>query len=413
MERTNRPYLLEKKSGAKDILIRIHHFYEAKLDDFGGAHKCEVGISHVDEDWMLPVEAKFCQKSYANQPGYYDGGSDAFTDVDGSTYEPLMSHHEMGHATGCFDDYTYSLEDGADTYGGLSSFDQPYTAPGGPYSLDRLATMYHCRVPRMRDFWHFVNWVNDLAPAGQALERFIKDTKFKMTYDAGAAGVIELDLDNAKYRDTCKPIDKQNFVLPAAGTGKADLLLYRLGGGETARTIDPNPDPAHVMNPRHIFDGILVVRTKLAVKFIDDTYGWTKNFKENWMQQSLKKPITDLNTYYLECNAANDFKKTLLIFMPFFSIYTGAAPAGAHFNVEVKFYYHPSHVPPLPHRATFNVAGSTLQVDNDVDTSKIMRHIFGKAAAGALVKADFNAVKDWLGDAGVANGTFSIKDLPA
>jgi hypothetical protein len=436
MNRTNRPYLLEKKSGTVDILMRLYHFYEAKLDAAGGKHKCIVRVCNTDEDWMMPDNAKFCEKSYQGQTDYYGGaGTDAKTkDIDGSTYAPLANHHEMGHATGLWDDYMYneSLQKQAhpwttyQTFFGIPGFEHPYTAPGGPYSVDFISTMAECRNPRMRDFWHFVNWVNDESgdATNKKLKPFLKKTTFKMSYKytkGGSDKVIELDLWDSKYRDPNKPChDSTNFVFTAANAnGKADLLLYRLGGGETARNIDPKhkDNRNHVMNPRHIFDAILVVRHKVALKFIDDTGSWTVNSYENWMKRWIQKPLVDLNKYYFECSRDNPNKKILMIFVPHFKVYdapkptptdwTVALPADAHFNVVVKENGGNS----------FSTAGRTINVDDNVDKNKILKYMIGKSTAGNVAKADFIGVGGWLKSellSSVAGGGwYTTKDLPA
>lgn len=434
MSRTNRPYLLEKKSGTDDILIRLYHFYEAKIDDAGGKHKCIVRMCVTDEDWMAPTEAKFCQASYQGQTDYYGGaGTDAKTkDLDGSTYAPLMHHHEMGHATGLRDDYMYNefVRKQSNpwttrhTFFGLPGFEHPFTAPGGPYSIDYISTMSECRNPRMRDFWHFVNWINDEASdaTNKKLQPLVTKSAFKMTYkyqkDA-KENVIELDLWDAKYRDPNKAAhEKIDFVFKTGANGKSDLMLYRLGGGETASMIDPkhSSNRNHVMNPRIVFDGILVVRTKIAMKFVDDTNNWNVNSMENWIKRWVQKPLTDLNKYYFLCSRDHVFKNVLMIFIPHFRVYEApqptptdwhtALPGDSHFNITVKENGGNS----------FATAGKTINVDDAVDKNKILKYILGKTTAGGVGRADFNSVALWLKNetlAGVSGGGFfDTKDLP-
>ncbi len=103
MTRTNRPYLLEKKDGATDIIIKPYCHYEAKLvtDEAnfkgpGGKHNCRVEVSKVVGAWMQPALAKFHVANYQAEAGYY--GSDAYLDVDGST---LYSSHESSRIRPC------------------------------------------------------------------------------------------------------------------------------------------------------------------------------------------------------------------------------------------------------------------------------------------------------------------------
>lgn len=433
MDRTNRPYLLEKKSGSKEILIRLYHFYEAKLDGHGGGHKCIVRVAKADEDWMMPTEAKFCEASYQGQPDYYGGaGTDAATkDIDSSTYPPLMNHHEMGHATGLFDDYMYNEENKKSshpwtsyhTYFGLPSFQQPYTAPGGPYYCDYISTMAECRNPRMRDFWHFVNWINDESgdDNNKKLKPFLDNTKFKLTYKykkGGADKIIELELWNNKYRNPNKPAyEKSGFQFVNTEEGKADLLLYQLGGGETASMIDPRHknNRNKSMSPRIIFQGIIVIRHKIGVKIIDAGPSWTVNDISTWIKRNLQKPLEDLNKYYFICSKnGSDFKNVLLLFNPHFKIYDApvpapsnnwktAAPADSNFNVIVT----------VNAGNNFNAAGKNMQVENNVDKNKITSYLLGKKPSGAITKNDLIPIGEWLKSTlGVMDGSFNINDLP-
>ena len=409
MERSNRPYLLTKATGSKDILIRPFHFFEAKLDGRGGKHKAVVRVSRDSGAWMMPEEAKFEQRAYQPIAGYYSGveapaDGDTVQDVDGAQYTPFTSNHEFGHATGCFDDYMYSLKDGDDTYFGLAGYSQPYTAPGGPYSDDMLARMFHNRSPRMRNIWHFVNWVND--QAGLDLDDFLDSTQFKMKYDytsGGAARTIELDLRNKvhnarvrHYRDTCNPtFSNSNFVFRAGQAGRGDLLVYKTGG-ETSHTLDPI----------HVFDAILVVRSNLQMNFKSGFFrwlagrGWNTERRRNWLVQFLKLPIAGLNRYYLESSdAANDFHKTLLLFKPFFCL--GSPPAGhsSHFEIEVT----------RDNSRDFETDEHEIECGSNVDPDRILKYIYGKNTAGDLAANDFSRIAEWLGGATVADGNFTVR----
>ncbi len=280
----------------------------------------------------------------------------------------------------------------------------------------------------MRDFWHFVNWINDESgeTANKKLKPFLAGTIFKLSYKfkKGADDkILELDLWDTKYRDTCKPsYERDNFGFDG-GTGKTDLLLYRLGGGETANTLDPKQKdtPARVMNPRLVFDGIVVVRMKLAFKFEDDTHVWDVNGISTWIKQFVQKPLTDLTQFYWECSRDHAFKRIIMLFVPHFTVYDApipappgdwvtAVPADSHFNFTVKA--NPGKAP-----AAFNGAGKNISVDYDVDKSTVTRYLVGKTAAGAVGKNDFGSIATWLKDTlGLTplsgGGLFTIKDLP-
>jgi hypothetical protein len=400
MKRTNRPYLLEKQTGPNDIIIRPFYFFESKPDAQGGEHKCWSEVSNEPGiAWMTPKLARFYQEHYKDEPGAYGTADDNLADVDGTKYTPLTTHHEMGHATGLFDDYLYSFDEGGERYAGVPSFRQPFTAPGGPYRYDLLARMFHNRCPRMRDYWHFVNWVND--ESGASLDKFLKGTKFKMTYTfSGTAGskTIELDLSNSKYRDTCKPSYRNdNFRLGTSG--RMDLLLYKTGG-----------ETAHKLIDGQVFDAILVIRLKISVDF-SNTLGnwltgrrWTHEQRQNWIEQNLFVPIGNMSRIYAaECTPANDFKNTLFQIMPFFWIpgMTYRSPEDAHFHVTIR----------NNNTADFSARDDDITVGNNVSSAALVHYMFGLATGHAFTKAHFAPVAQWLGGPTVANATFTMKDL--
>ncbi len=404
MARTNRPYKLILAEGSKDIVIRTFPFYEGKNYDHGGSRRVAVNICEDEHAWMLPTRSEMQHGHYRRQVGYYSDRhwihntpGDNYQDVDGRTYSPLTSHHELGHATGCFDDYLYSLKVDGETYGGIPSFNQPYTAPGGPYHRDTLARMFHNRSPRMRNFWHFVNWVND--KAGSTLDSFLDGSRYKMAYKFtkdGSEETIELDLTNARYRDTCSP-SYQNLNFEMGDDGKADLLLYKTGG-ETARTLIRN----------HVFDAILVVRSMLEVRFdrsVADWFNgrnWTKQDRRNWIVQNLLVPITEnFEVYYWECPEASDFKKTLMIFSPFFWIGNPPSEYNPHFRIDVQ-----------------NLTGTNFRADDDrvrvgknADHHQILDHILGQCDTDAHHQTTLAPIGTWLGGPTIGNGTFAIHKI--
>jgi hypothetical protein len=394
---SNRPYIItpDPETGSCDRLIRPFHYYEAKQNDHNGKHKCMVSVTTNKKDWMLPETARFCYESYNFRSGAL--GPDDVVDVDGGMYEPLMSAHEMGHATGHFDDYLYDLKDSGYTYSGIPSYDQLYTAPGGPYNLDTAARMRFNRKPRMRDFWHFVNWLNDDAAAGKPLHPFLKGSAFYMTYKftvytTGADRTITIDLRDSKYRNTSAPAFKdENFAF--SRHGNVALYLYKLGGGETAETIIPP----------HVLDGILVINIKIAVKFLEMPLNAVRS---DWIQKKLYEPLTALNRrFYAFCESPNPFKKTLISVTPYFSIYSDPMPpADTHFRVIVRESHNPL-------AAAITARGTEIQVKRTVPEMKIVRHMFGLPtnSTDALTKDNFDKIALWICKPEVANGTFSVK----
>lgn len=392
MTRSTRPYLLTKNTGAKDILIRPYYYLEAKPDAAGGAHKCIVRVSKNSGAKMGPTEAKFEQTAHSPVPGAYGLADDALPDVDGTTYTPLTSSHEFGHATGCFDDYLYSLKVDGDRWSGIPTFSQPFTAPGGPYHRDRLARMYHNRSPRMRNYWHFVNWVND--ERSGRLNTFLSGTSFKLNYTfAGPASPIEMDLSDARFRDTCSPSWRGNNRTLGT-TGRADFLLYKTGG-ETSHALDTN----------HVFEGIMVIFTRINIDF-DRTFWdvvlgrqWTYQDRATWIRDTLKNPIDHhLNSYYIECTGAAEFNKIYLLVNPFFWVHeAGSPPHTPHFEIEVT----------RNGGSDFSASGNEIECDNQVSSNRLVRYIYGKTSAMPFTTADLGAAASWV--AGVAGGTAQVR----
>ncbi len=61
---------------------------------------------NTNGSWMSPSTASYRADDYQPEPGGWGGGdtaTDLVSDTDGKTYVPMANHHEMGHATGCFD----------------------------------------------------------------------------------------------------------------------------------------------------------------------------------------------------------------------------------------------------------------------------------------------------------------------
>lgn len=234
MARLNKDYLIEKHSGLSDMFIRPYHYMEAKSDTNGGPHKAMVNIVDETGAWMTLTNAQLRLRDYQNDPNYF-GNPDPhnnLADTDGGTYQVLTNHHEMGHATGNWDDYLYDCEDLGQSWFGLPRYDQPYTAEGGPYSCDILSRMNTNRTPRLRNFWKFVCWLNDEAKSGRRLEPLLGQTRFRITFQ-GTSHRHEFELKE-DYRN----------VAQAAKTGRnvvinhhanAGLLLYKLGDDEFSR----------------------------------------------------------------------------------------------------------------------------------------------------------------------------------
>lgn len=349
MERLNKDYMLEKSSGSKDYFIRPFHFMEAKNNTNGGKEKHDVTITDNNNgSWNAAATASYRAACYQSEPGGWGGGdpaSDLILDSDGKAYVPLANHHEMGHATGCFDDYLYSLSINNDAGASKSTF-VPRFAPqhieGGPYSTDVIARMKSNRSSRLRNYWKYVVWLHDMSQPAKPLNKQLDGTRFKIRYPGKKNGtafdhVFELA---DSYKNISLPAFKElNYELVTAeGTAnekksKADMLLYKMADDQLSHFKNPGKQTDGYESSQ-IYYGILVVKIKIAAKF---TGGFNFNAKKQWLQKVDEDAKPFLNAkFYLECNH-NDFKKLYVYFVPHFQEYTAGPPADSNINVEVKW----------------------------------------------------------------------------
>ena len=396
MNRLNKNYLIEKNSGSEDIFIRPFHFMEAKNDTNGGQHKAAVNIVGNTPDpgaWMRINDSQFRARDYQADPNYFSN-TDAINnlqDVDGATYAVLTNHHEMGHATGNWDDYLYNFEDAAkNDWSSLPRYNQPFTAVGGPYRCDELSRMYHNRTPRLRNFWKFVLWLNDESAAGKSLNNFLKGTKYKITFK-GTSHKHEFFLADS-YRNV-SIASKREIDHSIDAVRKLDLLLYKLGDDELSRMLKAGT----------VFNGILVVKIRLALRFINAGTGWNFANSLAWAQQ-LNNDFQSMldKKYRITTNTNNDFKNIYVVFTPSYQVYTGGGPANSQFNIEVTWQ----------HGNNFNTAGKTMSVDWDTNRNRIIRYIFGlTTGTNNLTNTNFSTVVNWIGSAAVGNATYTMYNL--
>jgi hypothetical protein len=394
MDRMNKNYLVEKQSGSEDILIRLFFYMEAKNDTNGGSHKCIVSVTdNTNGAWMRTGDAKFRRRDYQSDTAYF-GTPDlinSLQDVDGNTYPVLTNHHEMGHATGNWDSYLYNYESGGNNWTGLPAYNQPFTAIGGPYRFDELARMYHNRSPRIREYWKYVLWLNDESDSGKALNSFLKGSKYKITHQ-GKNHKHEFFLAN----------DFRNVEIAArtlldhsiAANNKVDLFIYKLGDDEFSI----------MAKAGQTFKGILVVKIRLAFRFIDTASGnWDFAAQLDWTQRFNNDAGTMLNKKFrIATNTNNDFKNLFVVFTPSYQVYTGVTPADSQYDIEISFQ----------RGNNFNTTGKRIQVDWDVDKNRIIRYLFGKTTgASNLTKTDFDTIVNWVGTPGVCNATYNMFDL--
>ena len=416
MDRLNKDYLVEKASGSEDIFIRPFHFMEAKNKTNGGAQKHSVKITDNNTgSWNRPTNSSFRAACYQPEPGGWGGGDaegDLIVDTDGKTYIPLANHHEMGHATGCFDDYLYSLEINNDAGNPQSVFIprfSPQHIDGGPFSCDDIARMKSNRSSRLRNYWKYLVWLHDMSkpaqganPAGP-LNPLLKDTRFRIKFPGSKNGTAFNHLFELKdeHKNISKSTNSEvNYELVThPGTAQenkaqVDLLLYKLGDDQLSHFKNPGK-LANGYETTQVYFGILVVKMKFAVKF---TGGWTFANKRRWMQKLDDDSKNMLNAkFYLEC-AHNDYKKVYLFFVPHFSEYTGAAPANSNMNVEVGWATGTGFNHPNTKNITLDRGANGNEQDNQfkrlIRCSAANSHAVGDT--GNLSKNDFPKIVEWI-----------------
>jgi hypothetical protein len=430
MDRMNKDYMIEKSSGSEDVLIRPFHFMEAKSDANGGKEKHAVAVTDDNHGSSnSPATSSYRAGCYKPEPGGWGGTEpqyDIIKDTDGKTYIPLANHHEMGHATGNFDDYLYDLKITNDA-GNQQSVGIPRFSPqhieGGPYSCDHISRMTKNRSSRIRNYWKYLCWLHDMnkaasgaTPKGPVYD-MLKGTRFKICYEGDLNGVSFKH--NYEMSDTYKntSIAAQSEIgkdlVTGAGTAnekktKVDLLLYKLGDDQFSHFKNLG-DLTVGYETTQQYHGLLVVRIKFAVKFDG---AWTFLQKKTW----LKKLDDDLGgmvnaKFYLEC-ANNDFAKVFLYFVPHFVEFAGAAPADAHMKVSVGTSAGSTFNRPSNDSVTLDKGGVGAQQDGQI--KRLIRcslaNSHGAADTGNLTRTDFPTIAGWL-KSKLANVNVEIKDI--
>lgn len=401
MTRLNKDYLIVKSSGSKDFAIRPYHYMEAKNDTNGGAHKAQTNIVKDQNNpgaFMTTTYAQFRDRDYQSDPTYL-GNPDpinSMQDVDGSTYTVLTNHHEMGHATGNWDEYLYTYNATPGNWFGLSRYDQPFTAIGGPYSCDELSRMYHNRTARLRNFWKFVCWLHDDGLATRPLHPFLDGTRFKITFK-GTSHLHQFELPDAQ-RNVALAAHRSLSQQLAPGH-KVDLLLYRLGDDELSR----------LLRAGTVFHAILTIRVRLAVQFRagDDGTAWPANQKRPWAVALTNRIQGMLDNKFKICaTTADDFQNVFVICRPAFKEISGAAPGDSQYDIVVKWQL----------GTAYAAAGKDVAADWDLSAAntivpRIARHCFGQTAGtGDLTKAELAPIVQWVRTTR-GNPSFQIEDL--
>ncbi len=433
MDRLNKDYMIEKKSGTHDILIRPFHFMEAKNDTNGGAHKTMTSIVRGypgASAWMSRLHAQFRSGVKSDGSRYGDWEADpayfsdyaTFPDSDGSTYAALTNHHEMGHATGNLDDYLYATNFPAGTsWSRMPAFVQQNTAPGGPYSFDNCGRMNRNASPRLREYWKFVCWLHDASQAGnephKVLNKYFSGTKFRITYKVYKPPkdfTHKFDL-----ADTFKNISSphhEGLNQAMSGNANVDLLLYKLGDDETSRIIKDG----------HNFKGILTVRIKLGVLFdpwepdpkwiFNTAHDWARALDGRFKSMINKKFYLALPNDKIEADNYSNWDKIYVSFVPHFAVShklpaggAPAIPANCHIGIRTKRINGNS----FAHAGSTITCNSGWQASEEEIHKRIIRYCFGfDTGANNLTKNNFPKIVQWINGLNIGGGAnFSMKDL--
>lgn len=351
----NKGYLIKPQddSDSLNITIKPTVFFETKKENNGGRHKCLISITNDSSAGSMGIDTSEMYYQDYKDRDYLGVGT--FIDIDGKNYDTLVVAHEYGHATGKDDEYSYD-----------DQFDQYY--PGMPYQIDTGSMMLDNRAPRIKQFWFFVNRINDGARKADELQLFLKNNQFKIVHSYSKSDGTQKKLDyylESKYRDIYTPFKPQlnESNIHNVGTGNVGVALYKLGEDEAAWNIMINGS-----STAFAFNGIFVSYFNLGFTFIDDVDGiWDVDYdKEDWMQQ-VRDELTLLNnSYYLEHGGTNhDFQRTYMFFYPV--CIENPASAG-HYSITVRF---------KKHTYVINKGGSVINLGFDADPVWVAKYILG------------------------------------
>ena len=241
--------------GLDEVRGKTFSLFEARSDDWGGQdHKCLADIHGGNDydNWMALDTGHFAKVHFEENPGAYRAET---ADHDGTTYPCMTTGHELGHASGLDDEYTYAL----DGFPGVIRYEQYYD--GMPYEIDLMSLMFHCEALRLRHYWGKVSWINENAASVPGLcsngADEIKDkVKDKLAVVYESANLEYTRPAGETLKDVYTPLHKETgAALSAAGT-TTDFYLYRLGEDEFAHNLKDGP-----------YKGILVVSPKISARF--------------------------------------------------------------------------------------------------------------------------------------------------
>ncbi len=410
MQRWNaKRYKLERHLGTEDILIKLHAIFEGKMATRGGRHKCRVTLK-AGRDWMSHTTSEQSAASYVA-----DANLNA-ADYDGTTVGQLVNAHELGHASGLYDDY---LEPLSRTSGGTTTY---YTGPqysewyhACPYYLDRPSMMNNNQAVRVRMWWFRVNWLNDNAQAGRRLNGLLKGTRFKITYkvtggvgnnntlnyqlatrrDMGTGNQVATNL----YRDIYRGAYRANNVQMGGANHRGDLYLYRLGEDEYAHNLPP---------AARTFGGVLSIRHCMRIVFRNPAgagNNWTDAQMRRWVARLTRQLHTTISRQYrIQGPANHDFQHIILIHNMRFRIRrpgTGSDVRGSNYVTSGSTHYtirvRKAAAASFLAGATGNSLNINCTMAGVTPWTRVIRYLFGQNAGNAnLTTAEMAPLQNWV-----------------
>lgn len=422
----DKDYVIEPQSS----LLRTHKiipvfFIEVKKKYSGGREKCALTISSDEAaGCMGATDGDMYYKDY-DVNDYLQVGT--YIDIDGKKYGVFTAAHEIGHATGKADEYSYDFGD--INKWARNAEDGPFSQyyPGMPYRIDDSSMMWSNRAPRMRHYWFFVNWINECAKDVNKLKACLNSDEFKISYKFGKT---ELN-----YFLPGTGTDLRNIYQPAffernvnTGTGTVDIALYKIGNDETSKTLKVTGRTS-----KQAWDSICVVFIKIGVsfgydslpaggnKYILQSDGTPKlwesllrggvSYKNKWIAYLNDKLLKLNNKFWVEDLGASNrlFRNTIVHFFPIVLIdpYKQFNTSGqltesinlrkdnyTNFNISVNFNDSASII---------KRQNNNLDVGCLTSASWIARYIIGQddndsAPSGNVITsaADLKFIENWL-----------------
>jgi hypothetical protein len=393
-------------------------YFEPKLGNNGGQHKCLVSVSNnPDVAFMGFFESQMHRSDFATRT---DSGGKEIDPIDLLEASNLVAGHELGHAVGKPDEY---IERRADFKSTSDAFRQHI--PGAPYGGEGRAVMNtSMALPRMRYWWNFVNWLNDASKDDKKLKPVLNGRQFRVRFffslqDGTKKKVKELSYHVPdEHRDIYKAFKSKEPL--ALTTGATDLNLYKIGHDETSlavRVAGERTDKS--------FDAIVSTYFKLGFTFVDHptspTKKWTDDLRKAWMNDLIREVQGLVGKGFLflpdDKVRSGDSGKQDLLFQRIVLVFlalgrTGVPSSVTHYDIKVVF---------RDDAKITGRSGKALEVGNDTSKVWVANYIYGKddgatEAPIALLPADKRIkvtellfLRDWVRQE-LGNSNFEIRD---